>query len=488
MADLTKPKKQVSVWWFAFGYFAVYIPYSIFTKITSSGLLAKDLPQDQIASCLCKRDLPKLDSALQSCLNANNGVADACASAQQKLDQCTPLVDACKPESLQRILDVTVPGAEWLPPTIMASILMMLVFITSMRWWKYATQTKFKVAGHTLPRPRIWTLFSGICTGFVVATTTLAYTIDGVSIVFAMLLMRGGMLVMSPIVDTIFKRHVRWFSWAALGLSLLALIVSNFGPYAFHLKVWGAQPFMNTILAIDLIVYLSAYFFRLTFMSKLAKSDNADDTKKFFVEEQMVGTPSILLILFIVSLFYAQFDPASDLGRFVTGIHNGFTSFWSRPGSILALAFAAGLFSQFNGVFGSLILLDKSENAFAVAVNRCSSILAGVIASLFVAIVYEADLSGKSLMPDAFTWISAAMVVGALLFLALPKMFATLEKQKKAAANTDTKAEEKAEEPKAEDPKDEAKAEAPKDEAKAEEPKAEEKSEEPKAEEKAEEK
>ena len=166
-------------------------------------------------------------------------------------------------------------------------------------------------------------------------------------------------------------------------------------------------------------------------MSKLAKSDNADDTKKFFVEEQMVGTPSILVILFFAGLIGHIVSPESSL---FNGIWAGFTTFWQRPGIIIGFAIATGIFSQFNGVFGSLILLDKSENAFAVAVNRCSSIIAGTIASLFVALIYEVSLTGKAYMPSMYTWIATGLVVGALLFLALPKMFATLEKQKKAAA------------------------------------------------------
>ena len=442
MADLTKPKKQISVWWFAFGYFAVYIPYSFFTKMVTGGLLAKDYPQDKIDACLANK--PDCDQSILEAINA-----------------------------------VKVNSFEWLPPTIIASILSMLIFISCMRWWKYATQTKVKIAGHTLPRPRIWTLFSGICTGLVVVTTTLAYTIDGVSIVFAMLFMRGGMPIMSPIVDTIFKRHVRWFSWAALGMSILALVISNFGPYALGFKTFGEQALMNTMLAIDLIVYLSAYFFRLSFMSKLAKSENDDDTKKFFVEEQMVGTPSIFLILLIASFFAPDVLTADSTGlqKMLFGIHAGFTTVWSRPGVIIALAFGAGIFSQFNGVFGSLILLDKSENAFAVAINRCSSILAGTIASILVAVIFTTELNGKPLMPDAFQFVGAAFVIGALLFLTLPKLIAK-SKAKKAAelAGDQPKEEAKAEE-KAEDAKAEEKAEDAKAEEKAEDAKAEEKAE-----------
>ncbi|MBR4985110.1 MAG: hypothetical protein IKY83_05150, partial [Proteobacteria bacterium] len=433
MADLTKPKKQISVWWFAFGYFAVYIPYSFFTKMVTGGLLAKDMPQDQIDACLQK-------------------------------------ADTCNPDVLAAIEAVKVNSFEWLPPTIIASILSMLIFISCVGWWKYATHTtKVKIAGRSLPRPRIWTLFSGICTGLVVVTTTLAYTIDGVSIVFAMLFMRGGMLIMSPIVDTIFKRHVRWFSWAALGMSILALVISNFGPYALGFKTFGEQALMNAMLAIDLIVYLSAYFFRLSFMSKLAKSENDDDTKKFFVEEQMVGTPSIFIILLIASFFAPDVLTADSTGlqKMLFGIHAGFTTFWSRPGVIIALAFGAGLFSQFNGVFGSLILLDKSENAFAVAINRCSSILAGTIASILVAVIFTAELNGKPLMPDVFQFVGAAFVIGALLFLTLPKLIAK-SKAKKAAELAGNKAEEKADDAKAEEKADDAKGEEKAADAKAE--------------------
>ena len=303
MTDLTAPKKQISIWWFAFGYFAVYVPYSFFTKVLTKGLWAD-------------------------------------------------------PDAGKLVSDWTVSSGEILPPTIMASIIVMLCFISIIGWWKYATQWKLNLGSKSisLPRPRIWTLLSGICTGFVVVTTTLAYTIDGVSIVFAMLLMRGGMLIMSPIVDTIFKRHVRWFSWAALACSVASLLVSNFWPYAFEGATFGEKALINTMLAIDLVVYLASYFFRLSFMSKLAKSENDDDTKRFFVEEQMVGTPSVLLILFIAQ-FFAPEQATTGFGQLLIDIHNGFFTFWQHPTQIIVTAMFIGFFSQFNGVFGGLILL-----------------------------------------------------------------------------------------------------------------------------------
>ena len=444
-----KPKKQISIWWFAFGYFAVYVPYSFLTKVLTKALWAKDTDTLAITS---------------SCDKIINGV----------VQPCSPMY---------------VGSGEILPPTIMASIFVMICFISLMGWWKYATQ--WKLGKFSLPRPRIWTLLSGICTGFVVVTTTLAYTIDGVSIVFAMLFMRGGMLIMSPIVDTIFKRHVKWFSWAALGMSLAALIITNVWPGGFNCPE-EAKPLMNAMLAVDLIIYLASYFCRLSFMSKLAKSENDDDTKKFFVEEQMVGTPSVLIILFIASFFapdsLVTTNPegvqvaVSGFQKFLYGVHAGFFDFWGNHNSqIIIAALCIGLFSQFNGVFGGLILLDKSENAFAVPVNRCSSILAGVTATSALAFVFPAVtetvqktcadgstgeivkvLSGYN-WPSMGEFVGAAFVVGAICFLTLPKMFAKL-KAKKAVAVLPT-SETKTEEAKADDAK--------ADEAKAEEAKAE---------------
>lgn len=354
MNELIQEKKQVSIWWFAFGYFAAYVPYSLLTKaLTSDGF----------------------------------------------------------------ILENKITSGEILPVTVAASVVSMLIFISCMNWWQFAVHSNITIGSKTfsVPHPTRWTLLSGIGTGFVVVTTTVAYTIEGVSIVFAMLLMRGGMLIMSPIIDSLFNRRVRWFSWMALLLSIAALIV-NFAIKYDPKTGWGVNHAgfkLNIIIIIDVIIYLSAYFIRLTFMTKLAKSDDPNVTKKYFVEEQMVGTPFLLALLFIVSLFHGVSD-----STFVQQIHNGFTSFFSNPAHVILLAIVIGVCSQFTGVFGGLILLDKSENAFAVPVNRCSSILAGVIATLLLVPFFE-----KAHLPGYQEFIGAGLIVVAILFLTIaPKI------------------------------------------------------------------
>ena len=67
-------------------------------------------------------------------------------------------------------------------------------------------------------------MLGGFGTAAIIGTTTtLSFTFTGVSILFALLLMRGGVLIIAPSVDLLFKRRVRWFSWVALGLTLPAL-------------------------------------------------------------------------------------------------------------------------------------------------------------------------------------------------------------------------------------------------------------------------
>lgn len=348
MNNQTPPKSWSSfiIWAFAFGYFASYVPYSFLTKALTEGKLGPT----------------KVDTF------------------------------------------------QILPLSVIATLVMMFLFITMMGWWKFATQ--FKIGNISLPRPRLWTAFSGLCTGLIIVTTTLSYTIEGVSIVFAMLLMRGGVLIMSPIVDRITGRHVRWFSWAGLTLALVSLFVA----FAEPAKPGVTRYAFNILLIVDVIIYLAAYFVRLQFMSKLGKSDNPAVTKGYLVEEQMVGAPSVLLMMGLLALFLGGKDPQS-VGAMLRW---GFTEIWST--SCWGWVVLLGIFSQGTGIFGTLVLLDRSETAFAVPVNRSSSVIAGIGASLLLYFVLDLKL------PSVYQFAGAAVIILAILFLSIPPL---LEKYKK---------------------------------------------------------
>jgi hypothetical protein len=210
-----------------------------------------------------------------------------------------------------------------------------------------------------------------------------------------MLLMRGGVLAIAPIVDSASKRQVRPTSWIALGLSLVGLVVTLADHASYELAL---------VAAIDVVVYLSAYFLRLRLMSHVAKSDDRATSIRYFVEEQMVATPAIVLFLALLALV--------GQGHAMQSVRAGF-GMLAGSGAVLA-GVAIGVLSQGTGIFGALILLDGRENAFCVPVNRASSVLAGVLASTAL---FALGLEQRMPTSELF---GAAFVLGAIVVLAMP--------------------------------------------------------------------
>jgi len=285
-----------------------------------------------------------------------------------------------------------IPGATLLPLSNIASLIVVLTFLTLTGWWRHASRRR--VLGRSIPFPTRWTALSGMCSSLILTTATLAYTFSGVSIVFVMLLMRGGVLVLAPIVDALTGRETRWFSWIGLALSLAALVVAfaEDGGYA-----------LTTVALVDIGLYLLAYFVRLRFMSRLGKSEDADVMKRYFVEEQLMTVPFTVVLLAVLALI--------GQGDFMLQIRAGFTTHLSS--GLVPETLLIGVFSQLVGIFGTLIFLDRRENTFSVPVNRCSSILSGVVASFALALL----LDGPS--PSVHQLSGAALVVGAILVLSL---------------------------------------------------------------------
>lgn len=281
-------------------------------------------------------------------------------------------------------------GTVLLPVVAIATVVGMLGFITVMRWWKYAGRREF--FGISIPFPRRLTFLSGVCMATIMGTTTLAFTFGGLSIVLVLVLLRGGTLIIAPVVDGLVGRRVRWFSWAAMFISLMAVcvILSD----AAHYKL--------TLAAIlDVGAYLIAYFFKLQFMSRLAKLDEKIATRRYFVEEQMIASPLLVVALAVMALI--------GVGDVMTGFRVGLTTFLNTP----AAGFAAlvGLFYAALCICTTLIFLDRRENTFCMPMHCGSSMLSGFTASAALAYFYN-----QNSLSMAQT-ISAGFIVVALGFL-----------------------------------------------------------------------
>src|SRR5690242_5456428 len=156
-----------------------------------------------------------------------------------------------------------VDGPVLLPISAIATVVGIFGFITVMGWWKYAGRREF--FGVQVPFPRRLTFFSGVCLATIMGTTTLAFTFGGLSIVLVLVLLRGGILTIGPMVDSIVGRRVRWFSWAAMLISLAAVMIA----------LADATTYKLTLAAvIDIVAHLAAYFFKLQIMTRLAKCED----------------------------------------------------------------------------------------------------------------------------------------------------------------------------------------------------------------------
>jgi protein-tyrosine-phosphatase len=283
-----------------------------------------------------------------------------------------------------------VRGTVLLPLSAIATVVGMLGFITVMGWWKYAGRREF--FGVSVPFPRRLTFLSGVCMATIMGTTTLAFTFGGLSIVLVLVVLRGGTLIIAPVVDAIVGRRVRWFSWAAMFISLMAVLF----------VLGDASNYKLSVAAIvDIAAYLAAYFFKLQFMSRLAKSGERESTLRYFVEEQMVASPLLVLVLAAMALIGA--------GDVMMGFRVGFTSFLGSTGAIFAAL--VGLFYAALCICTSLIFLDPRENTFCMPMHCGSSMLSGFTASYALSLLFNQSV------PSVAQLMSAGLVVIALGFL-----------------------------------------------------------------------
>jgi hypothetical protein len=265
---------------------------------------------------------------------------------------------------------------EIFPSVVIGTIAGILLTLTLLGWWRYARVVR---------QPR--RLISGVATAAQWGATTFAYTFSGISIVLAVLLMRAGVLTLAPVVDVAHKRRVRWFAWAALALALTAVVYS-----LVHVDDYS----LPLLAAINLGFYLCGYAIRLPTMTKLAKTKDRNCTQQYFVDEAIIASTALVAVTLLATLL-----PVGAVGE---QLRFGFThiSGWGLAGGM----FYAGLH-----LFGTMIYLDWRENAFCISLNRCTSIFAGIVASLAVTWNWNIAAVPRSQM------IGAAIMFGALLLL-----------------------------------------------------------------------
>lgn len=280
----------------------------------------------------------------------------------------------------------TSTGISLLPLGTLASLVGMAVFLFGSGLYRHTIP-----AGARWPRPRLGAALSGLATAMVILTTTLSYTFAGSSVPFVMVLMRGGVLALAPIIDLVTGRPIPWPAWTALTLSGLAIALVTLGE--------GEGGDVSLGLGLVLAGYLGAYVVRLLAMSRMAKTKDVVAGYRFFAEEQMVATPAALVLLAITA-YLLPGNSGDELRR-------GFVLDLPHPMWTVVL----GLLSQGTGIFGALVLLDARGNASSVPINRAASIVAGLGAGVVLALLFGVP------WPTLREWIACGLLVVAVWVL-----------------------------------------------------------------------
>lgn len=258
-------------------------------------------------------------------------------------------------------------GLEILPFTVIVSSAALVAFLVVSGWWKIVPH---RMAGFvpvfSLRRP-MW--LAGIGTAILLAATPLSYTFPDVSIPTVQLLMRGDVLLVAPLVDLLAGRRVRWYSLVALGLVMIPMTVA-----LVTRGIFNFPPLLIVVIG----TYTIGYLMRLSVMTRIAKNDDPDAMRLYFVEERIVSIPVVLGALGL----FAAIGTSTQARQLAWG----FTQVWSSDAVPVLLGISLCLFLL--TFFAAMVLLDKHENSYCVPLERSASIIAGTVAAIILAVAY----------------------------------------------------------------------------------------------------
>lgn len=277
----------------------------------------------------------------------------------------------------------------------LGSCLLALAVVLVMGWYRMRTTRPTKFGPWTVPGELWYIVISGICAAIIIPGTTLMYTPGTVSVMVAMAIMRGCIVIVSRLIDAVQirqgllkKRVYEEENWAVV-FALFSLTVNLF--FAQLLWAWSAvmgksAPFPPMDARFDafhltvLVLYVFAYSIRLYCMNyyRNTHSKEEQDNYGYFAVEQIIAC--VVMAGLVCAAFFAgpnlvtSPDAVKTLGQFNHAVtHVGLKPFLSGfPYGALAF-------------FSVFIFMFKGRNAtFAGVVNRTTSLLAGTVATILV--------------------------------------------------------------------------------------------------------
>ncbi len=295
---------------------------------------------------------------------------------------------------------------EFLVYSTLGGSLVCLAVVSAFRWARMESANMIAWGPVRFPAEYLYIIPSGICTAVVIPTTTLLYMLLR-SVMVAMLIMRGSVIIFSRIIDAIqirqgiLHKKVYWEEEVAVLFAIAAVGLQMF----FVKEAGGSDLVKNTLAMLVLGSYLLAYFIRIYIMNYYKNTRGKgcrQDNKAFFGVEQLAASATILLALAALLLL-----PAGS-GKVLDSLHRGYLAASAHWPMVVA---SGGVFGVV-AFFSVFIFMFKGRTAtFAGLSNRLTSLVAGTLATLLFALFF----GGK--YPQAGDWVALVFIFAAVAFM-----------------------------------------------------------------------
>jgi hypothetical protein len=330
------------------------------------------------------------------------------------------------------------PEIAYLVNNTLGGTALALLVVFTLRWVRLRSNRLVQVGPFKVPVETFYIVPSGICTAVVIPGTTLMYTLP-ISVMVAMVIMRGSIIVISRLVDAVqirqgilTKRVYSEENWAvafallavATNVLLLPLVGWLEGrgvpaAEALHLNpkaLAGTFDFVHSSAAMTILTaYVTAYAIRIYLMNYFKNTRGPGvklDNQGFFAIEQLAASTTMFLVAFVLILGVDRFGWHDErLMTFAQAAHH------LDPVAVLS-GVPFGVVAFFS-VF--LFMFQGRTATFAGLVNRLTSLLAGTTSTLLLAWWFGLK---PPTVPD---WVSFGFILVAVAFLSRAEKRRTAE-------------------------------------------------------------
>ncbi len=315
--------------------------------------------------------------------------------------------------------------------------LICVVVVLAMGWTRIESARRVAIGPVSFPSEWLYIVPSGVCTAIVIPTTTLMYMLP-ITVMVAMVVMRGAVIVISRAVDAIqirqgiLTKHVYREENAGVVLALMAVAIVLFvtdtkdavrlqiGSLCYDCRsltdiarvegeaaVSKVPPLWENGTAMGILgIYIVAYALRIYIMNYFKNTSAPGvkrDNRAFFGVEQLAASTTLAIACAV--FYWGPWGGDGDwIGMFRKAV--------DAPHPRWLEAVAAGTAFGIVAFFSVFLFMFKGRTAtFAGLVNRLTSLIAGTTATLLYWFVFD----GKPVKIQ--DWLSLGLIFAAVAVL-----------------------------------------------------------------------